>query len=629
MFRTSQLRGAGVLLAIVLGCLLLLIPTIAAAATVQVGTETALRSAVTAAAGTPTTIELTADISLTGTDLIIGPNQNITLTGVYTLTQTASTRAVTVQNNTTFAIEGPVISHSTGVAGSGVVVNAGGTCKLGSGGISGNTVSGVSGSGAGVFVNGGTFIMTGGIIQDNNSAFGAGLYNGPGGTVLLNGGIISDNTATDSGGGLDNEGTVTLQGTTITRNSAVNNGGGIVNWAGTLNFSSGTISANTANHGAGIYNEGGSSAILFETGGTISGNVATDSGGGIYSTSANISIENAVIENNKALNGGGIYFQDANATLNFIGDTFNGNSAEERGGGLFIDAADFTMEGGVITQNSATYGGGIYMTTAGATMTLLGDSIESNKALGTTATQGFGGGVYTVASVTVDGGDFKGNSANFGGGLFIDAGNNASAVVSSGSFVSNTALTDGGAIWISYDELADLTVKAGVSFSKNSAAVAYDRNPADDPIYAANIFATSWTFPLPQGYNNWDISYTNGDPVPFFTVTFDPGAHGSFAAVTHSDIMRGLYTPAPPTPTGKPGWVFAGWKPAVSDTVTGDVTYVAQWVAELPEPEPSKPEAAPIPATGDDGVPALIPALIALLGGSVALGSCTLKRKRA
>ena len=63
-----------------------------------------------------------------------------------------------------------------------------------------------------------------------------------------------------------------------------------------------------------------------------------------------------------------------------------------------------------------------------------------------------------------------------------------------------------------------------------------------------------------------------------YTVTYTDGVDGEevFADQTYT-ALKGSETPAfSGTPT-RENWVFTGWSPAVSDTVTGDVTYVAQW----------------------------------------------------
>ena len=62
-----------------------------------------------------------------------------------------------------------------------------------------------------------------------------------------------------------------------------------------------------------------------------------------------------------------------------------------------------------------------------------------------------------------------------------------------------------------------------------------------------------------------------------YTITYLKGDHGTFATQTYTAFM-GAATPAfDGTPTGKEGYTFKGWSPAVSKAVTGDQTYTAQW----------------------------------------------------
>lgn len=73
------------------------------------------------------------------------------------------------------------------------------------------------------------------------------------------------------------------------------------------------------------------------------------------------------------------------------------------------------------------------------------------------------------------------------------------------------------------------------------------------------------------------------EPLPTYTVTYAPGAHGIFEAQTTSGLYFGDNTPAfDGTPNGETGWVFAGWDEEIATTVTGDVTYTAQW-KEMPK----------------------------------------------
>jgi LPXTG-motif cell wall-anchored protein len=63
-----------------------------------------------------------------------------------------------------------------------------------------------------------------------------------------------------------------------------------------------------------------------------------------------------------------------------------------------------------------------------------------------------------------------------------------------------------------------------------------------------------------------------------YTVTYNEGKHGDFNDIEYKDLNSGSSTPAAPTsPKGKDGYVFTGWSPTISPTVTEDVTYKAQW----------------------------------------------------
>jgi len=147
--------------------------------------------------------------------------------------------------------------------------------ELKNGTISGNTVSD---SGGGVYVNSGTFTMSGGEISGNTaSSIGGGVLVSSSGTFTMSGGEISGNTAASSsygrGGGVyvSSSGTFTMHGGEISGNTAatsyssssINGGGGVyVSSSGTFRFVTGTIYGsnvspttlrNTAYNGAALY----------------------------------------------------------------------------------------------------------------------------------------------------------------------------------------------------------------------------------------------------------------------------------------------------------------------------------------------------------------------------------------
>lgn len=64
-----------------------------------------------------------------------------------------------------------------------------------------------------------------------------------------------------------------------------------------------------------------------------------------------------------------------------------------------------------------------------------------------------------------------------------------------------------------------------------------------------------------------------------FTVTYTDGANGAVFPNQVSNLPAGTATPAFSGTLARDGYTFAGWNPAVAETVTANVTYVAQWEA--------------------------------------------------
>ena len=397
-----------------------------------------------------------------------------------------------------------------------------------------------SGCGAAVEASNGSSVnIDGGSLLNNNGLAGGGVCLESGSVLTMTDGTISGNTNGFAGGAVSLEGgsTFNMEGGTITSNTAAYGGaissgmisnGTLDNTVNTVNISGGTISDNTTASTSGYGNGGGYYGAP--------GSVLTVSG-------------DAVISDNSALNtslldtfgnGGGIYMIGTAAlpsTLSITGGTITGNStaayagsndlfATGAGGGIYIGKnVTAAISGSTITGNAAQgNGGGIYSVTD---LTIAGSTITGNAA------QGNGGGIYMDSTTEMDG---NYNINNFPILGYIPT---LSLDISGASNISqNTAGADGGGVWVAYDELVDLTVGANVVFSDNSAATeAPERVPADDAVYAANILSNSWTAPLTQGYNNYDIAYRA--PTVTFGVT---GALADPAAQAVGDLIVWTYT---------------------------------------------------------------------------------------
>jgi hypothetical protein len=177
------------------------------------------------------------------------------------------TGGVFIGENSSFTMEGGVISGNSDFSGGGVFVA--GAFTMTGGEISGNTASNYGGGtigGGGVSVVGGAFTMTGGKISGNTaSAVSPGVSCGGG--VYVRYLYVSE--------GSSNDGSFTMEGGEISDNSA-DDGGGVYVGRGAFTITGGEISGNTSNYGGGVFisNEG---SFTKTGGGVIYGSDAADS----------------------------------------------------------------------------------------------------------------------------------------------------------------------------------------------------------------------------------------------------------------------------------------------------------------------------------------------------------------
>ena len=279
------------------------------------------------------------------------------------------------------------ITHSVDVYGRGVRLgdsSSTGDFIMYGGEISGNSIdisahSAAAGDGAGVEAQQSDFTMYGGKITNNHvikgsNNEGGGVNMHTGGTFTMYGGEISGNACSDTGGGVISAGTyLKLYGGTISNNTADKRGGGVFTNM-TLTISDGiTITGNKSEQGGGIYTYDEDITI---NGGNITGNTATYGGGvyhiGDYRTCDTLTISgSATITGNTATDGGGVYVESGKNTSNWNkgqgalqinGGSITNNTATGNGGGVYINERGLlTITGGNVTDNTATVnGGGVY-----------------------------------------------------------------------------------------------------------------------------------------------------------------------------------------------------------------------------------------------------------------------------
>ena len=307
-------------------------------------------------------------------------------------------------NYANFTLSGGKISNNiAGTNGGGVMCVNDTTVMISGGEISGNRATGEQnpddeniGYGGGVYCHQ-VLTISGGEISGNTAARdGGGVYydvydgwntdNGRVESVMSLSGTaaIKGNTAARNGGGVYmnkdfwDSFRFLMDGGEISGNIATENGGGVYAIHNRTNgepypfrllLSGGAIKDNQAKNGGGVYNAGNylnvnvselsnddPKVTLTVTGGEISGNKATENGGGVFCAgynagyrggsnydSAVFAMSGGRVANNSAVNGGGAYYEAGGIVLN--GGEINGNTVTGNGGGVFVISDDFTVSG--------------------------------------------------------------------------------------------------------------------------------------------------------------------------------------------------------------------------------------------------------------------------------------------
>ncbi len=316
----------------------------------------------------------------------------------------------------------------TGGERSGIYVDENANFMMKGGSIFGNKANEANGGGVYVAKNA-NFTMLDGIISENitgegtrqeKGGAGGGVYV-DGGTFEMEGGIISGNCAyghkldstfdVDSFGGgvcVLNEGSFTMSGDSAIQggNYSKISGGGVYIKDSNFMMTGGTISENsTENSGGGVYVYNGTTFTM--TNGTISKNHSGVSGGGICIQDTQFTMTNSTISENEAKMGGGIYAVTSEVVMQ--DSSISENKAKNSGGGVLIgNTSEFEISGNsIITGNKVTdgghgSGGGGVMVGSQSTFTIKDTSKITNNIVTVSnadAASG-GGGVY------VNGGTF-------------------------------------------------------------------------------------------------------------------------------------------------------------------------------------------------------------------------------
>jgi hypothetical protein len=316
--------------------------------------DISLRDAIAAApSGETINFAVTGTINLTLGELIIQRNLTINGPGADLLTIDASgsdgSRVIEIDDGNSETLVNIAISGLTLTGGD--VSDGGGAIQSSENlTVTASTISGNSADkGGGIYSYSGAVTVSDSVISGN---VGGGIFNYGDGDVTVAATTISGNSAESGGGIYGYNGSVTVTNSAISGNSASGSGGGI--YAPHVTVTGSTISGNSAGAGAGIY--GGYVSV---TNSTISGNSAADRGGGIYNY-GDMTVTASTISGNWADTGGGIYSStDLTGVRTTVqNSTISGNISSSSGGGLFNYNGLTVIEFSTITLNEAPAGAG-------------------------------------------------------------------------------------------------------------------------------------------------------------------------------------------------------------------------------------------------------------------------------
>ena len=304
--------------------------------------------------------------------------------------------------------------------------------------------------------------------------------------------IFRSNGANNNCGALfiDDNSTVTFQGTsetTFIRNYG-HNSGALYNLNSTVIFKEHSVAlfiknSAIADNGGAVYGFSYSTTV-FKENSTVRfyNNQANTNGGGVYVYMySNISFEgnsNVTFHSNVAYGHGAAAYIFQNDVVTFKGNCtviFQTNRAEEKGGALYVDYNSTIQfkENSATTfnNNSAEDNGGAMFADHRSTIHLEKNSIVNFY---NNTVKSYGGAVYidhSSAAMFKERSivNFHGNSANLGGSVYakyslINIEGNSSV-----SFANNTALQDGGGIYLSHHSNIGHFNIASINFRYNKA----------------------------------------------------------------------------------------------------------------------------------------------------------------
>ncbi len=183
----------------------------------------------------------------------------------------------------------------------------------------------------------------------------------------------------------------------------------------------------------------------------------TAANGGAILSQGNLILRNSILRNNAAQSateggGGAIYHGGTNSTLTLEGITLQNNTSASNGGALtLLQGSSTEITNSQISGNTTQQsGGGLYI--LGSTVFIRDSLIQNNTTQAINTNGGLGGGIYNFGNLTIENSTLANNTAMLGGGIYNEGfGANSNPPYTVQLVVRNSTISNNSATAVSND----------------------------------------------------------------------------------------------------------------------------------------------------------------------------------
>ncbi len=212
-----------------------------------------------------------------------------------------------------------------------------------------------------------------------------------------------------------------------------------------------------------------------------------DAGGGVFVAGGDVTLTNNIISNNSAEYGGGVFLNDSPGTL--AHSTISENTVTDGGGGVFVYKNTPTLSNNIITFNtSSNLGGGLYLFSTTA-------SLQNNMITDNDAVHHSGGVSVASCSPVFTGNIIARNKANNGAGITLGYSQSTfvNNVIVDNQLISATGRGSALDLYASFPDLKHTTFARNSGGDGSAVFISKGSSPTNSSVSMANTILAGHT----------------------------------------------------------------------------------------------------------------------------------------